>query len=133
MQKRKRISADQKLLQLNNAQNLVQSSRVRSKDSNVISVQEIEIQRLQKYIDKLENDASVENEDTDDDADDDFDFNENAGNEYNIQDQMKLDFLETMTIRGGSIKLVSVTTLRSVSISFFRSNNVWYLEFLMTY
>ena len=119
MRKRKRVSADQRLLKSNIENDVLQSTRVRQKE-NDLTIQEIEMQRLQKYVEKLEKEIETnEIDDSNIDDDENYDFNQDNGNEYNIEDQKRLEFLETMTIRGGAIKLVSVSTLRLVEFNIF--------------
>ena len=119
VRKRKRVSADQRLLKSNIENDVLQSTRVRQKE-NALTIQEIEMQRLQKYVEKLEKEIETnEIDDSNIDDDENYDFNQDNGNEYNIEDQKRLEFLETMTIRGGAIKLVSVSTLRLVEFNIF--------------
>ena len=105
------MSADQNLLQSNMKNNMVQPTRKRN-EMNIINKKDAEISRLQNYAKKLEIQIAANNDDSDDCSDEDYDHNNACNNEYNIEDQMCLDFLETMTIRGGYFKLVSVKTLR---------------------
>lgn len=67
-----------------------------------------EIGKLKKQIQNLERLLSGK----EDDNDPDFEQNDANDDEYNINDQLDLEFLETKTIKNGCIKLVSAKTLR---------------------
>ena len=90
---------------------MVQLNSSRRQDSNILDEKNAEILRLQNQIKKLEKEIDSNNEN---DEEENYDDSEDPHNDYDVRDQLSLDFLESMTIKNGAIKLVSVKTLRYV-------------------
>ena len=109
--KRKRLSVDQQLLQSNVERDLVRPTS-RRQSTDVLDEKNAEILRLQHQIKKLE--TEIDNENNENDEDENYDDSQEPHNDYDVRDQLALDFLESMTIKNGAIKLVSVKTLRYV-------------------
>lgn len=81
-------------------------SRRCQKSPSKNSEETVEVRRLKKQIKELKKKLQ-EYEDEDSEEDDD-----ETDEDYFEQDQYALGMLETMTLRGGSIKLVSPKTIR---------------------
>ena len=90
---------------------MVQLNSSRRQDSNILDEKNAEILRLRNQIKKLEKEIDSNNEN---DEEENYDDSEDPHNDYDVRDQLSLDFLESMTIKNGAIKLVSVKTLRYV-------------------
>ena len=83
----------------------------RRQSTDVLDEKNAEILRLQNQIKKLEKEIDSNNLI---DENENYDDSQDPHNDYDVRDQLALDFLESMTIKNGAIKLVSVKTLRYV-------------------
>ena len=98
-----------KLLEQNASNNCIQPNQLRSDSAENDRFDEIGF--LRRQIEKLERQLDEKGQMEDNENDSDYDDTEDTGDDYNLDDQIRLDFLETKIVKN-AIKLVSPKTLR---------------------